>query len=412
MEGEIKVKEFLKKDLTLKIFSIVFAIFLWFAINPVKTNYYTVPLTVINEESLRAKGLVLNNKAYPEKYVTITVRDRVDVLDRIKDTDFEVTLDLSKVKSVDDKVITLDSPVYLGREKISENNMELKPKSVKLDLGKIEENPFIVQVETSGKLPANYEIISKTATPDTISIQALDSVINSVGSVKVYVDVTGLNKTLEIRKECKVYDKKGIEIPELGKKLTVDIRIEVGKRVPVIPIISGNPDKDYVEGSSTVKPENILITGDKDLMSKVNEIKTAPVSLDNMTKSFTTPIILQLPEGIKLVNSTREVNVSVEIIPLAQRTLEVPVDSITIEGRKTEDALLNYEITSPVTVVLKGKLEDVNVVTPQQLMATINVDDLDEGTHNVPLKITLNSNITQVGETEVHVKITKGSDVP
>ncbi len=412
MEGEIKVKEFFKKDLTLKIFSIVFAIFLWFAINPVKTNYYTVPLTVINEESLRAKGLVLNNKAYPEKYVTITVRDRVDVLDRIKDTDFEVTLDLSKVKSVDDKVITLDSPVYLGREKISENNMELKPKSVKLDLGKIEENPFIVQVETSGKLPANYEIISKTATPDTISIQALDSVINSVGSVKVYVDVTGLNKTLEIRKECKVYDKKGIEIPELGKKLTVDIRIEVGKRVPVIPIISGNPDKDYVEGSSTVKPENILITGDKDLMSKVNEIKTAPVSLDNMTKSFTTPIILQLPEGIKLVNSTREVNVSVEIIPLSQRTVEVPVDSITIEGRKTEDALLNYEITSPVTVVLKGKLEDVNAVTPQQLMATINVDDLDEGTHNVHLKITLNSNITQVGETEVHLKITKSTDVP
>ena len=116
------MKEFLKKDLTIKIFSIIFAIFLWFVINPVKTNYYTVPLTIINEESLRAKGLVLNSKAYPEKYVTISVRDRVDVLDRIKDTDFEVTLDLSKVKSVDDKIISLDPPVYLGREKINENN--------------------------------------------------------------------------------------------------------------------------------------------------------------------------------------------------------------------------------------------------------------------------------------------------
>lgn len=407
MEGEIKVKEFLKKDLTIKIFSIIFAIFLWFVINPVKTNYYTVPLTIINEESLRAKGLVLNSKAYPEKYVTISVRDRVDVLDRIKDTDFEVTLDLSKVKSVDDKIISLDPPVYLGREKINENNIELKPKSVKLDLGKIEENPFIVQVETSGKLPANYEIISKTATPDTVSIQALDSVVNSVGAVKVYVDVTGLNKTLEIRKECKVYDKKGIEMPELSKKLTVDVRIEVGKRVPVIPIISGNPHKDYVEGSSSVKPENILITGDKDLLSKVNEIKTEPISLDNMTKSFTTPILLQLPEGIKLVNSTREVNVTVEIIPLTQRTLEVPVDSITIEGKKTEDPELIYEIASPVKVVLKGKMEDVNAVTVQQLMAKINVEDLDEGTHSVPLNITLNGNITQVGETEVSVKISK-----
>ncbi len=410
MEGEIKVKEFFKKDLTLKIFSIVFAIFLWFAINPVKTNYYTVPLTIINEESLRAKGLILNSKAFPEKYVTISVRDRVDVLDRIKDTDFEVTLDLSKVKSVDDKSIQIDSPVYLGRENISLTNMELKPKSVNLDLGKIEENPFIVQVETSGKLPANYEIISKTATPDTVSIQALDSVINSVGSVKAYVDVTGLNKTLAIRKECKVFDKKGVEIPELGKKLTVDIRIDVGKRVPVIPIISGNPDKDYVEGSYSVKPDNVLITGDHDLLAKINEIKTSPVSLDNMTKSFTTPIILQLPDGIRLVNSTREVNVTVEILPLAERTLEIPSDSITLEGRRTEDALLKYEITSPVTVKLKGKLEDVNIVSIQQLLATINVDGLDEGTHNVPLVVSLPANITLVEEVKVQVKITKGTE--
>jgi len=57
--------------------------------------------------------------------------------------------------------------------------------------------------------------------------------------------------------------------------------------------------------------------------------------------------------------------------------------------------------------VLKGKMEDVNAVTVQQLMAKINVEDLDEGTHSVPLNITLNGNITQVGETEVSVKISK-----
>ncbi|OPX42764.1 YbbR-like protein [Ruminiclostridium hungatei] len=404
------MKEFFKKDLTLKIFSIAFAIFLWFTINPVKTNYYTVPLTIINEESLRAKGIVLNSKAFPEKYVTISVRDRVDVLDRIKDNDFEVTLDLSRVKSVEDKVIAIDTPVYLGRENISGTNMELKPKSVTLDLGKIEENPFIVQVETSGKLPANYEIISKTAAPDTVSIQALDSVINSVGSVKVYVDVTGLNKTLEVKKECKVYDKKGVEMTELSKKFTVDIRIEVGKRIPIVPIISGNPEEDYVEGEYSVKPDNILITGDNNILQKVNEIKTAPVSLDNMTKSFTTPALLQLPEGVRLVNSTREVNVTVEILPLAERTVDIPVDSISIEGRKTEDATLNYEISSPVSVKLKGKVEDVNTVSYQQLLATIDVDGLDEGNHNVPLKITLPGNITQAGEVRVQVKITKGAD--
>lgn len=408
MEGEIKVKEFLKKDLTLKIFSIIFAVILWFAINPVKTGYYTVPINVINEESLKDKGLVLNSKSY-QKPVVISVRDRGDVLDAIKDSDFEVTLDLSKVKTVNDKEIALDPPLYLGNEKINLNYIDMKPKSVTLDLGKIEENPFIVQVETSGKLPSGYEIISKTADPDTVSIQALDSIISSVGSVKVYVDVTGLNKTLEMRKECKVYNKKGEEIPDLGKKLTVDVRIEVGKRVQVVPITSGVPAKDYVEGSSTVKPDNILITGDLNVMSGVNEIKTEPVDIENASKTFTKQVILQLPDGIKLVSSSREVGVTVEIIPLKERIMEIPADSITILGKSTEPGV-NYEMTAPVSLKIKGKIEDLNAITLQQISATIDVADMDEGDHKVPLKVTLPGNVTQVEEVLVPVKITKAED--
>jgi YbbR domain-containing protein len=406
LEGEIKVKEFFKKDLTLKILSIVFAMLLWFAINPVKTDYYTVPVNVINEESLKAKGLVLNSNTY-QKPVVISVHERGNVLDAIKDTDFEVTLDLSKVRSVNDRVIMLEAPVYLGRENISSNSIDLKPKSITLDLGKIEENPFIVQVETSGKLPTGFEIISKTAVPDTVSIQALDYIVNSVGSVKAYVDVTGLNKTLLIRKECKVYNKKGEEMPELSKKLTVDIKIEVGKRVPVVPITEGTPAKDFIEGTSTVKPEKILITGDLDTLSKVNEVKTDPIKIENATQTFSTQVLLQLPDGVRLVSSTREVGVTVEIIPLVERTLEITPENITIDGKKTED-LLNYEITGPVSIKFKGKIEDLNKVTVADLLASIDVATLEEGTHNVPLKVMLPSNVTQVEDVLVPVKITKG----
>lgn len=399
------MKEFFKKDLTLKILSVIFAIFIWFAINPVKTNYYTVPINVINEESLRSKGLVLNSKTY-QKPVVVSVRERGDVLESIKDSDFEVTLDLSKVKSVDDKVIALESVVYLGREKISANNIDVKPKTVTLDLGKIEENPFIVQVETSGKLPAGYEIISKTADPDTVSIEALDSVINSVGSVKAFVDVTGLNRNLEIRKECKVYNKSGEELPELGKKLTVDIKIEVGKRVSVIPITKGTPARDFIEGTSTVKPDKILITGSYDTISQINEIKTDPVNIENATQTFTSQVILQLPEGVKLVSSTREVAVIVEIIPLEKRAFELTASNLTVNG-KSSDGTYTYEITEPISVTLKGKTEDLNKVSIANLFANIDLKDLDEGTHDVPLKITLPTNVTQVDKVQVQVKITK-----
>ena len=400
------MKEFLKKDLTLKILSIVFAIFLWFAINPVQTEYYTVPLNVINEESLKANGLVLNSKNNL-KPVVVSVRERGDVLDAIKDSDFEVTLDLSKVKSIDDRVVTLEAPLYLGRESISTSNIDIKPKTITLDLGKIEENPFEVQVETTGKLANGYEIISKTATPDTVSIEALDSVINNVGSVKVYIDVTGLNKTLTKQKECKVYNKKGEEMPELSKKFTVQVKIEVGKRVSIIPITEGSLSKDFVEGISTVKPDNVLITGTFDTISLINELKTEPVKIDDATQTFTSQVLLQLPEGVKVVRSTRQVDVTVEIIPLVEQTLDIPHENINILSKNT-DANFAYEITGPVAIKLKGKIEDLAKVTVAELLASIDVDKLEEGMHNIPLKVILPKNITQVEEVLIPVKITKG----
>ncbi|WP_024833455.1 CdaR family protein [Ruminiclostridium josui] len=399
------MKEFLKKDLTLKIFSIIFAIFLWFAINPVQTEHYTVPLNVINEESLKSQGLVLNSRNF-NKYVVVDVRDKGDVLDNIKDTDFEVTLDLSKVKSVNDKVIALEPPVYLGRERINPKNIELKPKTITLDLARIEENPFIVQIETTGKLSAGYEIISKTAQPTTVSIQDIDTVVASVGSVKAFVDVTGLDRNLEIRKECKVYDKKGVEMRGLGKKLSVDIKIEVGKRVPVIPITQGTPADNYLEGEYSVKPNSILVTGDTDIMEKVNEVKTVPINIEKADKTLNTQVLLQIPDGLKLVSSSREVSVEVKIIPLDIRTYKFEPRDITLEGT-VNDNTLAYEIVEPVSVVLKGKMEDMSNVTLNRLFAKVDVSGLKEGEHRIPLQVKLPANITQSGEAKVHVKITK-----
>ncbi len=398
------MKEFLKKDITIKIFSILFAIFLWFTINPVKTSYYTVPLTVINEESLKTHGLILNNKSI-QKYVVVSVKERGSVLDSIKDTDFEITLDLSKVKSVEDKVIALEPPLYLGREKLNSNNIEVKPRTVQLDLAKIEENPFMVQIETYGKLAAGYEIISKTATPEEVSITAVDSVLSNVGSVKVYVDVTNLNKSIEVTKECKVYNKKGEEMPDLAKKLTAEVKIEVGKSVSIVPIVKGEPAKDFVEGEYSVKPDKILITGDAQLMARTNELKTETISIDNATGTMTVQALLQVPDGLKLVSSSREVTVFIEISPIEEKILQLPSENILMTGTVPDSSLL-YEIVQPVTVKLKGIKEELDKVTLETLNASIDVTTLEEGTHKVPLVMTIPATLS-VEEVLVEVKITK-----
>jgi YbbR domain-containing protein len=108
---------FLRKDLSLKILSVLLAIILWFivsnSVNPLKQTRITVPLAIINKQALVDKGIVITNEKYT-KNVILTVEARENIIQNLTANDFLVNLDLSKVKSVSDTEIGVDAPVYIG----------------------------------------------------------------------------------------------------------------------------------------------------------------------------------------------------------------------------------------------------------------------------------------------------------
>ena len=55
--------------------------------------------------------------------------------------------------------------------------------------------------------PKNYKLIGLSSTPETIFIEATDSVVNSIGEIKVFVDVSNITSEMVVQKECVVYDK-------------------------------------------------------------------------------------------------------------------------------------------------------------------------------------------------------------
>jgi len=83
MEGEGQMNELLKKDLTLKIISVFFAIFLWFIVldssNPVTWVELNVPLKVENESSLKEKGIMLKNENFPRN-VSVSLKEEKALL--------------------------------------------------------------------------------------------------------------------------------------------------------------------------------------------------------------------------------------------------------------------------------------------------------------------------------------------
>lgn len=414
MEGEVQVSEFLKKDITIRIISVLIAVVLWFFVmdidNPVGSVSVTVPLKVINEDSLVEKGIILKNKDYTRS-IEIFIKGRVDRINNLTANEFEAVLDFSKVQSADEKSLAIDGPVYVGNE--DTNNFQIwdiRPgSSIKLDMERKERNPFRVEVITTGTVKENYKIIKTTVNPEIMPLEGTDSLIKSVAAIRTIVDIENLDRDLIIEKqECKVYNKNNEEIKQLSKNLYVDIKVEVAKEVPVAPIIKGTPAKNFIEGTPKVRPEKVLITGAPDILAKVVELKTEVLDIEDKNASMDVARRIVLPNGVKLAEGEREeAVVSIPIEQVIEKEIIIDRNNIVLDNTEIDNSLKYSIIKENINVKVKGNKEDIERMDVVSMKPRIDVANIGEGSHSLPLRVTLPEDVRLAGEIIVDVKVEK-----
>jgi YbbR domain-containing protein len=406
MEGEGQMNDLLKKDIVIKIVSVLLAILLWLYVlnidNPYKNKPLTIPIKVENINTLQEKGLALKNDNFTRN-VEVIIRGREEVLNKISPGDFQAILDFSKVKSVDDKTLKIDFIYDIDDITIT----VMIPRSVNIELEKIEKKAFPLQVELTGQPKENYKIINMTQVPESVTLEDVESVINQVASVKSFIDISNLDDDKTVKQECKVYDKNGKEITKLSKNLSVEVKLEVAKEVPVNLVVTGKPAQDYLEGAKKISPEKVLIAGPKEIVSGIAGLKTEPVSIENSRENVSTKTAISLPEGVRLVNSPKEVLVNITIESLVNKSFTIAKDDIAILNFSDEE-LLDFEIvTESVEITLKGKQADLQNISAARMKPSIDVGGLEEGTHSVPLNIELPAGVRLLEKRNIEVKITK-----
>jgi len=402
MEGEAQMNELMKKDISIKAVSIFLAVLFWLYVlnvdNPYQLKRIPVQVKIENESSLQEKGLVLKN--HINSTVEVTVRGRKEILETLSPSDFVVTIDFSKIKSDEDKYLRIEGPYH----NINDITIAaVSPRVINLDLEKIRKNSFPVEVQLEGALKNNYKILDYKVAPQNVTFEDVESVISTVASVKAVVDINGLDRDINRQVECKVYNKEGKEIASLSKNLRVDFILEVAKEVPIDLVITGKPAADYVEVSRKLSPQTALIRGAPEILDKINKLETEPISIENIEQSIDLTSKIKLPEGVSLVNTPKDVEVNVEVEKLVSKEFVIARDSINVFN----SGMLTCEInTESVTVTVKGRMRDINTLTLDRIVASVDVGELSEGTHKVPLNIVLPPNYELIGEYNVEVKIT------
>lgn len=412
MEGEIQMNDILKKDITMKAISILIAVILWFMVldqsNPFEEpRGFNIPLKIINQDKLTQKNIIIKNINSIPQTVEIKLQGRHDKIIKINERDFEATLDLSKISDSKTKALQIDGPTYIGKENIREVIRTMSPLKVDLELDTVVNNVFRVEAKTGGKLKDKYKIVSITTTPDSFQLQDIDSLLQTVGSINAIVDVSNLDKDLEIKQKCTVFDKDNKVITNAFKSLYVDVKITVAKEVVVKPVIEGSPAPNFLNVSNISSPQMVLISGQYDLISKIDELLTSPISIENQNQNAIISSPLILPEGVALVNNPQEVTVSLGIEPLAKRTFVFTMKDILVINPEIDNSLKYEIVASEISIDIKGPKDELDKLSLAKIAPSIDVNKLAEGNYKVPLKVTLPLTVRLAQDYEIDISILK-----
>lgn len=405
MEGESQMKEKFGKNITIKVVSVFFAIVLWLFANPIKTVSINVPLKIENESYLQEKGIALKSKSI-QQTVMIVAKGMGSRVESVTANDFEAKVDLSKITKPENKELTIDV-FYKGKNKSNVISYDVQPKTVLIEIDKKKVKAFNVQVVTNGTLKNGYKVINSVPAPAVIQIQGYDSLIASIDTVKAFADVSKLDKDNTVKSECRVFDKSGREINEFSGQYSVDIKAEIGKEVPIKPVIKGEPADNYVEGEKTVKPATAVISGDTVILNDINEVKTEAVSIENSKENVMEYSAIKLPYGVKLVNTPGQVQVNIDIEGPLSKEIVLNREDISIINTSVDNNL-KYDIqTQSITLNLIGNQKGLEAINNSIIKPNIDVGGLGEGTHKVLLKVSLPAEVKLNVQHEIEIKIEK-----
>lgn len=406
------MKNWFKKDIKIKILSLLSAIFFWLYVTNLKNpfvpmTFYNIPVTFENEDYLEQNGYTIKNTI--RSYIDVTIRGRQEAVDKVRSTDFETTLDFSRIKSVNDKKLYLTEPTCLKKDVTIES---YSPVAIDIQLGRKKTASFKVELKTNIAMKPGYILLGAAISPDVFQLTEEENLINSVDKIVADLELKDLDRDTKTQVQCKVYNKTGKEIESLSSGLNATASVEVAKEVAVSLVTRGRLATDYVETLRVIDPVKILVTGPVEVLENLSDLKTKQLDIDKINSNFTAAVPLVVPEGVTLVNGQNEITVNISVEKLVVKDIELGKEDISILNAKN-DGTLTYEIISEgLMLQFKGRQSEVDSIRPEVLKAAVDVSGLSEGTHKLQLYLTVPAQVKLLQQASAEVRIDKTPENP
>lgn len=417
-----KILKTLVNNLGFKILAVILAFILWLVVynidDPKKTKTFTTNVTVEN-----ASAVTDMNKCYEvldgTNTVTFSVTGKRSELDKLDDTDFSAVADMNRL-IVDSKGKKASVPIEISTKRTySSLSINNKNKYMELSLEDLMSRRFMIAADTSGKVASGYALGEVSVTnPNVLNVSGPASIVKKVDKVVATIDVDGMSSNLTDNVIPVLYDADGSEVDTTRLTLsnttvTISAKILSMKEVPLVFSTTGTPYGEYKVVEISSSPDTVKLKGASTVLNPLVSLEI-PGSVINVSGArsdvkTTIDITEYLPDGVELVDaSNATITVNVRIEAYASKTYQLPSNQIKING--LSDGLLLEFDDNKIPVEISGLKDDLESLSVDDLVASIDVSGLTAGEHQVELELKLDEEHYAYQPINVSIVLTQEED--
>ena len=376
-------------NLALKALSLVMAALLW---NFVITSNTTITRTktisgltgyIASQSALNTYGLaLLDNPTDQLSDISVTIEVAQAEYAYVSSDNVQVTLDLSSVRTAGTQEVALVASSSYGRV------VRVMPDTLTLTFETLDSRMIPVNVQIVGETEDDRWYNVNRTNPTAVTISGAASVVQSIASAYVYVDVTGYENSFITADQYVLLDGEGNEITasmlnRSSSSITVNMDVYPTKELPISTeigdVVTGEPAEGYVVESVSVQPESLVVAAEQELLDSISELQIVPVSVSGRTRSFTARASVASLSSFRSI-SADEVYVNVSI---AEETTGAWIEGVKVSYiNRAENLNLTYD-TGEIRVYVTGPRSVIEDLQENGFAATVDLSGLTAGVYSL-----------------------------
>lgn len=380
----------LSKNFGLKVLSLLIALLLWnyvISSNTSITRTKTISgLTgyVSNQSVLKnyAGLALLSDPAQQLSDISVVVEVSQAEYAYASQDNVQVTLDLAGVRTAGPQEVALKATSSYGRV------VRIIPDKLTLNFESVDARTIPVNVRITGDPEKDRWYNVTRSNPSALTISGAASVVQSIASAYVYVDVTGLQNAFTTAERYVLLDSEGNEIPQAmldrsSTSISVSMDVWPTREIPISTelanVITGQPAEGYVVESVSIQPETVVVAAEEDLLKSLSELHIEPISVEGLSQSFAARAKVSTLSSFKSI-SAEEVYVNVTV---AEETVGAWLENVKLSFINKGEGLSLTRMDDGFRVYVTGPLSEIEELQQTGLVATVDLAGLEAGVHSL-----------------------------